>query len=168
MFQRETLIRKLLNKTAQNQYFYVKTELYPAVQCVKAKILLLLVGMFFVKHERWLPIFYDSKLRGSHKEVVLTHKKCHTLHKKMVVDKLPVFSSTQDFPCAPIWVHRLRWYMLSHDKPGLIFSPLQTYVYIYIYVYSCQETQMLSFLPLLKQSVDLENGAKNSSNNIIR
>ena len=44
-----------------NQYFYVKTELYPAVQCVKAKILLLLVGMFFVKHERWLPIFYDSK-----------------------------------------------------------------------------------------------------------
>ena len=43
-----------------NQYFYVKTELYPAVQCVKAKILLLLVGMFFVKHERWLPIFYDS------------------------------------------------------------------------------------------------------------
>ena len=84
MFQRETLIRKLLNKTAQNQYFYVKTELYPAVQCVKAKILLLLVGMFFVKHERWLPIFYDSKLRGSHKEVVLTHKKCHTLHKKMV------------------------------------------------------------------------------------
>ena len=67
-----------------NQYFYVKTELYPAVQCVKAKILLLLVGMFFVKHERWLPIFYDSKLRGSHKEVVLTDKKCHTLHKKMV------------------------------------------------------------------------------------
>ena len=67
-----------------NQYFYVKTELYPAVQCVKAKILLLLVGMFFVKHERWLPIFYDSKLRGSHKEVLLTHKKCHTLHKKMV------------------------------------------------------------------------------------
>ena len=45
-----------------NQYFYVKTELYPAVQCVKPKILLLLVGMFFVKHERWLPIFYDRKV----------------------------------------------------------------------------------------------------------
>ena len=30
-------------------------------------------------------------------------------------------------------------------------------------LYSCQETQMLSFLPLLKQSIDLENGAKNSS-----
>ena len=35
--------QKTFNKTTQNQYFNVKSELYPAVQCVKAKILMLLV-----------------------------------------------------------------------------------------------------------------------------